>query len=69
MKRRVPKLLSLVSTCVVVKFGVRHQYFKFHYNQVFNNPLVFDILMKLLKQGHMNISNNLGFGSTHIVER
>jgi hypothetical protein len=68
MKGRVPKLLSLVSTCVVVKLGVHHRYFEFHYNQVFNNPLVFDVLMRLLKQGHKNISSNLGFGSTHTVE-
>jgi hypothetical protein len=68
MKGRLLELLSLVFTCVVIKFGVHHQYFEFHYNQVFNNPLVFDILMRLLKQGHKNISSNLGFGSTHIVE-
>jgi hypothetical protein len=68
LKGRVLKLPSHVSTCVVKGFGTHHQNLGSQWNKVCNNPIAFGKLGILLKHVHKKVVNNLGFGSTHIIE-
>jgi hypothetical protein len=68
LKRRVLKLPSHIYACVVKRFGTHHQYFGSQWNKVCNNPTAFGRLRRLLKQVCKKVANNLGFGSTHIIE-
>jgi hypothetical protein len=62
------KLVPFAFACIVEGIEFHYQNLESYWCQMSHNLIAFDIQMRWPQQGHYKEANNLGFGSTHILD-